>query len=81
MSVPEERLSRDLYDEVKAVSDMMFALRRVEEADWLWMALLTPQCCHSLSARKALQRSRSLIGEFGYPRVAEWVSTVVGEGS
>jgi hypothetical protein len=69
--------AQDLHSEIKNVCDMMLRVHYNEPANWLWIAVSAPQSCRSAGARAALTEARTIATQFGFPRVARWVSTVI----
>jgi len=73
-----DRITEALPTEITIVCDMMIKVHYFEEANCLRMALSAPQMCHSASTHEALQRAAGIAQQFGFPRVADWVRTIVG---
>lgn len=67
-------ISADLHTEIKSVCDLMIRVHYFDEANWLWMAVASPESCASLGARAALQSARRVAAEFGFPHVAQFVT-------
>ena len=59
-----------LHTEVKALCQMMIRAHYFDEANWLWMATVSPQLCATTAAQEALESAKLVAGQFGFRAVA-----------
>jgi hypothetical protein len=71
------RVPANLHSEIKTLCDMMLRVHYFEAANWLWMAVSSPQACQSKAARDGLSAARTIAREFGFPRVSLWVGEMI----
>ena len=75
----QDHHTNGLQAEVKSLCQMMIRAHYFDEANWLWMATISPQLCTTAGAKKALESARLVAAQFGFRGVALRVSELLQE--
>jgi hypothetical protein len=71
------RVPAPLYSKIRTVCQMMLSAHYYEEANWLWMAVGSPQYCQSKVAAEALRSAAKVAREFSFVEVTTWIEREV----